>query len=142
MLVLKPRKISHIGIAVRSLEESIPFYERQLQLPLTAIEVVESEQVRVAFFDIGESRIELLEATSPTSAIAKFIEKRGEGLHHIAFEVEDIRTCLQKLQESGTRLIHEEPKLGAHQMQIAFLHPKSTHGTLVELCQPTFDETE
>lgn len=139
---MKPKKISHIGIAVRSLEESIPFYERQLELPLTAIEVVESEQVRVAFFDIGESRIELLEPTSPTSAIAKFIEKRGEGLHHMALEVEDIRICLQNLREQGTRLIHEDPKLGAHQMKIAFLHPKSTHGTLVELCQPTLDETE
>ncbi|SFX04179.1 methylmalonyl-CoA epimerase [Thermoactinomyces sp. DSM 45891] len=139
---MNPKKISHIGIAVRSLEESIPFYEEQLGLPLTSIEVVESEQVKVAFFDIGESRIELLEPIAPSSAIAKFIEKRGEGLHHLALEVADIRTCLQNLREQGTRLIHEEPKAGAHQMQIAFLHPKSTHGALMELCQKTLAEME
>lgn len=133
---MTPKKISHIGIAVRSLKEAIPFYQDQLQLPLTGLEEVESEHVRVAFFDIGESRIELLEPTSPESPIARFIEKRGEGIHHMALEVEDITTCLQNLKNSGTRLINEEPKLGAHHMQIAFLHPKSTGGSLIELCEP------
>ncbi|SDX92000.1 methylmalonyl-CoA epimerase [Thermoactinomyces sp. DSM 45892] len=139
---MRPKKISHVGIAVRSLEESIPFYEQQLGLPLTSIEMIESEQVKVAFFDIGDSRIELLEPTAPSSAIAKFIEKRGEGLHHLALEVADIRTCLRNLREQGIKLINEEPKAGAHQMQIAFLHPKSTHGTLMELCQQIHTETE
>ncbi len=133
---VSPKKISHIGVAVRNLEEAIPWYRDQLGLEFEGIEVVETEKVRVAFFRIGESRIELLEPTSADSTMAKYLEKRGEGIHHIALEVEDLPARLQSLKENGIRLIHEHPKPGAHQMNIAFLHPKSTGGVLLELCEP------
>ncbi|KIV54313.1 methylmalonyl-CoA epimerase [Aneurinibacillus migulanus] len=130
-----PEKIEHIGIAVKNLDESVKFYTQMLGLKLLGFETVESEQVRVAFLEIGETHIELLEPTSEDSAIAKFIAKKGEGIHHIALKVDDQKERLNKLKEAGVRLISEEPKLGAHQNMVAFLHPKSTHGVLLELCQ-------
>ncbi|MDN4594111.1 methylmalonyl-CoA epimerase [Polycladomyces subterraneus] len=130
-----PHQISHIGIAVRSLDEAIPLYCDILGLEWEGTETVESEQVRVAFFRIGETRIELLEPLSPESAIAKHLEKRGEGIHHIALEVDDIERRLSELADQGVRLIHERPKQGAHNAKVAFLHPKSTGGVLFELCE-------
>jgi len=133
--VQPPRKIAHIGIAVKSLDAALPFYTQQLGLPLIGTEEVASEQVRIAFLAIGESRIELLEPLSDESPIAKFIEKRGEGIHHIALDVDDIQERLARLASNGVALIHETPKPGAHGAQIAFLHPKAASGVLFELCQ-------
>lgn len=130
-----PKKIAHIGIAVHSLEKALPFYTEQLGLILEAVEEVQSEQVRVAFLKIGESRLELLEPLSDTSAIATFLQKKGEGIHHIALEVDEIEMRLNNLKENGIRLIHEQPKIGANDSKIAFLHPKSTNGVLYELCE-------
>ncbi|USG63609.1 methylmalonyl-CoA epimerase [Brevibacillus ruminantium] len=130
-----PKKIAHIGIAVRSLDAALPFYTQKLGLPLVGREEVASEQVRIAFLQIGESRIELLEPLQAESPIAKFIEKRGEGIHHIAFDVENVGERLQQLRENGIPLINEEPKPGAHGAQIAFIHPKAAGGVLFELCQ-------
>ncbi|MED3498026.1 methylmalonyl-CoA epimerase [Brevibacillus agri] len=135
MAVSAPNKIAHIGIAVKSLEQSLPFYTEQLGLTLVGTEKVESEQVNVAFLAIGESRIELLEPLSADSPIAKFIEKRGEGVHHIAFDVDDVASRLKQLKEQGVALIHEVPKAGAHDALIGFLHPKAAGGVLYELCQ-------
>ncbi|SFJ55898.1 methylmalonyl-CoA epimerase [Thermoflavimicrobium dichotomicum] len=135
-----PQQIEHIGIAVKSLQESVPFYTDLLGLKLLGFDTVESEKVKVAFLEIGETRLELLEPTSPDSPIAKFIEKKGEGIHHIAFRVDDAVKRLNFLKEKGIRLIHEVPKEGAHGNLIAFLHPKSTQGVLIELCQPGADE--
>lgn len=130
-----PNKIAHIGIAVKSIEETLPFYTEQLGLTLLGMEEVPSEQVKVAFLEIGESRIELLEPLSADSPIAKFMEKRGEGIHHIALDVDNVEERLERLKENGIPLIHEKPKEGAHNAQIAFLHPKAAKGVLVELCQ-------
>ncbi|MGG4494466.1 methylmalonyl-CoA epimerase [Brevibacillus reuszeri] len=130
-----PNKIAHIGIAVKSLEQALPFYTNHLGLSLIGTEEVESEQVKVAFLEIGESRIELLEPLSDQSPIAKFIEKRGEGIHHIALDVNDVKERLIHLKEQGVPLIHEVPKKGAHHAQIGFLHPKAAGGVLYELCQ-------
>ena len=129
------KKVDHIGVAVKSLEETLPFYTEVLRLPLLAIEEVESEKVKVAFLEVGETHIELLEPTSDDSAIAKYIEKRGEGIHHIALGVESIQDRLNELKEKGIRLIQEEPKIGAGGAKVAFLHPKSTSGVLYELCE-------
>jgi methylmalonyl-CoA mutase C-terminal domain/subunit len=134
-LVKPPRKIAHIGIAVNSIRDALPFYTEQLGLPLLGEENVESEGVRVAFLGVGETRLELLEPLNPESPIAKFLEKRGEGIHHIAFDVDDIEQRLSSLQANGIPLIHTEPKTGAHGAKIAFLHPKAAHGVLYELCQ-------
>src|SRR5690625_5655535 len=120
-----PKKIAHIGIAVYNIEASIPFYTKLLGLTLEKTEEVESEQVKVAFFKIGESRIELLEPLSEQSPIHTFLQKKGEGIHHIALEVDDINQRLAQLKSSGIRLINEQPKSGANESQIAFLHPKS-----------------
>ncbi|WP_202076782.1 methylmalonyl-CoA epimerase [Caldalkalibacillus salinus] len=130
-----PRKISHIGIAVESLEEALPFYQ-QLGLQLEGIETVEEEQVKVAFLKIGESKIELLESTTPEGPIATFIQRKGPGIHHIALDVDDIRSRLQHLKDKGVRLIHDGPKKGAEQSEIAFIHPKASGGVLYELTQP------
>ncbi len=130
-----PNKIAHIGIAVKSLEQVLPFYTEQLGLTLLGTEEVESEQVKVAFLEIGESRIELLEPLSESSPIAKYIEKRGEGIHHIALDVDDVAARLTTLKDNGVPLIHEKPKDGAHHAQIGFLHPKAANGVLYELCQ-------
>jgi methylmalonyl-CoA mutase C-terminal domain/subunit len=140
--VQPPEKVAHIGVAVRSIEEALPFYQSQLGLELEGIETVESEQVRVAFLKAGESKIELLESISETGPIALFIEKRGTGIHHIAFEVDDIRQRLEQLKIQGVQLIHQQPKEGAHGAEIAFIHPKSTGGALIELCQYGSDQME
>ncbi|WP_334314207.1 methylmalonyl-CoA epimerase [Aneurinibacillus sp. Ricciae_BoGa-3] len=130
-----PRKIEHIGIAVKNLEDSLAFYTQMLGMKWLGTETVESEQVRVAFLAIGESHIELLEPTSDDSPIAKFIEKKGEGIHHIALSVDNQQQRLNALQEAGVRLINETPKRGAHNNMVAFVHPKATHGVLLELCE-------
>lgn len=128
-------KIEHLGIAVANLEESIKVYETLLGTPCYKKEEVASEKVMTAFFKTGESKVELLGATSPDSVIATYIEKKGEGLHHVAFEVDDIKAEMQRLKDAGFRLLMEEPKKGADNKIIAFLHPKSCNGVLVELCQ-------
>ena len=128
-------KIEHLGIAVKSIEKSARIYEVLLGKPSYKTEIVESEGVSTMFFQIGESKIELLEATKPDSPIAKFIDKKGEGIHHIAYDVSDIDAELERLKGEGFELIHITPKNGADNKRIAFLHPKSTGGVLVELCQ-------
>ena len=130
------KSLNHIGIAVRSIDDQKAFYEDTLGLEFENVEEVPSQKVRVAFFRTGDVRLELLEPTSEDSPVAKFIEKRGEGLHHVAYTVEDIESRIADLKESGLRMIDETPRPGAHQMQIAFLHPKSSHGVLTELCEP------
>lgn len=130
--------IEHIGIAVTSLDEAIPFYENILGFKCFAIEEVEDQKVRTAFFQVGPTKIELLEATAPESAIAKFIEKNGGrgGIQHVAFAVESgVANALEEVQEKGCRVIDKTPRKGAEGLNIAFLHPKSTAGTLVELCE-------
>lgn len=129
------QKIEHIGIAVKNLEDANKTYAALLGVPHYKIEAVESEGVATSFFKVGESKIELLEATSPDSPIAKFIEKRGEGIHHIAFAVDDIQKEIARLQKEGFTVLNETPKKGADNKLVAFLHPKSSNGVLVELCQ-------
>jgi len=129
------KKVDHIGIAVRSLTETLPFYTDLLKLPLLKIEEVESQKVKVAFLQVGETKLELLEPTSTDSTIAKFIEKRGEGIHHVALGVESIEARIEELKEKGIRMIDEQPRLGAGGAHIAFMHPKSAAGVLVELCE-------
>lgn len=129
-------RIDHLGIAVRSLDETIPYYEDVLGLKLEGREEVESQKVRTAFFAAGEVHIELLEPTSEESPIAAFLEKRGPGIHHIAFATDDINGQLSQAKDKGARLIHEVPFEGAADKLVAFLHPKSTHGVLTEFCQP------
>lgn len=128
-------KVEHIGIAVKNLELANALYAKMLGVSHYKIEEVASENVRTSFFKVGETKIELLEATSPKSAIAKFIEKRGEGMHHIAYAVENIEMAMQKLAQDGFRLLNEKPKKGADNKLVCFLHPKSCNGVLVELCQ-------
>lgn len=128
-------KIDHIGIAVKNLDETLKFYENVLGIKCTGTEVVEDQKVKTAFLPIGDTEIELLEATDENSAIAKFIEKRGEGIQHIAYRVEDIEKALEEVKEKGIRLIDEKPRKGAGGAMIAFLHPKSTYGVLIELCE-------
>lgn len=129
------KKVDHIGIAVRSLDEALPFYTEILQLPLLGIEVVENEKVKVAFLKAGESKLELLEPTSDESAIAKYIEKRGEGIHHIALGVDSIQERINEIKENGIRMIQDVPKNGAGGALVAFMHPKSTGSVLFELCE-------
>ncbi len=133
------RKIEHIGIAVKNIEEANETYRALLNAEPYKTEEVESEGVMTSFFQVGDSKIELLAATHENSPIAKFIEKRGEGIHHIAFDVEDIRAEILRLEEKGFVLINREPKKGADNKIVAFLHPKSGHGVLVELCQDATD---
>lgn len=133
--VLPPKQIAHIGIAVNSIEEVLPFYTNSLGLLVDRMEEVESEGVKVAFLKVGETRIELLEPLHAESPIKSFIDKKGEGVHHIALEVDDINNRLSQLKENGIQLINEQAKLGAHNSQIAFIHPKAAHGVLFELCQ-------
>lgn len=130
-------KIDHLGIAVRSLEAALPLYTEVLTLPIHEEEEVEDQKVRTVIFQVGESRLELLEPTSPESPIAKFLEKRGEGLHHVALGVPDVARALEHLRSKGCQLIDEKPRVGAGGALIAFVHPKSTHGVLLELCQRT-----
>jgi methylmalonyl-CoA/ethylmalonyl-CoA epimerase len=129
------RKIEHLGIAVKSIDQSLKVFEALLGTTCYKIERVESEAVQTAFLMIGESKIELLEASNPDSAIGKFLEKKGQGIHHIAFDVENIFSEIERLKNEGFELIHVSPKDGADNKLIAFLHPKSTEGVLVELCQ-------
>jgi len=128
-------KIEHLGIAVKSLEQSNLLFEKLFGKAAYKLEKVESEGVSTSFFMMGESKIELLEATNPESPIAKFIEKKGEGIHHIAFEVDDIHSEMKRLQGEGFTLLSEQPKKGADNKLICFLHPKGTNGVLIELCQ-------
>lgn len=129
------KKIEHLGIAVSSIDETVKTFETLLGSPCYKTEDVQSEGVKTAFLMIGESKIELLEATNPESPIARFLEKKGRGIHHIAFEVDDIDAELARLTSEGFQLIHQSPKDGADNKRIAFLHPSSTEGVLIELCQ-------
>jgi len=128
-------KIDHLGIAVKSIEEGKKFWADVLGLEFEGSETVEAQKVITAFFPVGESEVELLESTAPDGPVAKYIEKKGEGIQHVAFRVEDIETALKELKEKGVRLIDETPREGAGGAKIAFLHPKSTNGVLVELCE-------
>ncbi|MCB0630762.1 MAG: methylmalonyl-CoA epimerase [Saprospiraceae bacterium] len=128
-------QVEHIGIAVKDLEAGNALYARLLGQPHYKIETVDSEYVNTSFFRAGATKIELLEATHPDSTIARFIEKRGEGIHHIAFEVEDIEAEMERLREQGFRLLNEAPKKGADNKLVCFVHPKSANGVLIELCQ-------
>ena len=128
-------KINHLGIATKDIEEALKFWEDALGLENIHTEVVEDQKVRVAMLPLGESRIELLEPTSEDSPISKFLEKRGGGIHHIAVEVEDIEAALAKLKRTGARLIDEKPRIGAEGCLVAFVHPASTNGVLLELVQ-------
>ncbi len=128
-------RISHVGIAVKSLDEAVPLYEKILGIEASGVEVVEDQGVRVAFFQVGESRIELLEPIDGGGPIGAFLEKRGQGIHHIAFEVEGLEGELARLKEEGVRLIDEKPRRGAGGASIAFVHPKSVCGVLTELCE-------
>ena len=128
------QQIDHIGIAVKDLETAKKYYEKSLGLVCEGTEEVASQKVKTAFFEAGDVHIELLEPTSPDSPIAKFLEKKGEGIHHIAFRTDEIDAQLKKAKDSGVSLIHEEPFEGAANKLVAFLHPKSTHGVLTEFC--------
>jgi methylmalonyl-CoA/ethylmalonyl-CoA epimerase len=132
---MKATHIEHIGIAVRNLEESISYYENILGLKCYAIEEVPDQKVKTAFFKIGETKIELLESTSPDGPIAKFIEKKGPGMHHMAFAVEGVNDALQELKTKGIKLIDETSRKGAEGLNIAFLHPGTTQGVLTEFCE-------
>jgi methylmalonyl-CoA/ethylmalonyl-CoA epimerase len=131
------KAVNHIGIAVRSIAAQRPFYEGTLGAVFEGTEEVPDQKVRVGFFRVGDVRLELLEPTDPASTVAVFLEKRGEGLHHVAFAVEGIEARIAELKRSGVRMIDEAPRPGAHHMRIAFLHPKSTFGVLTELCEPS-----
>lgn len=128
-------KIEHIGIAVKGFESAVPLYEKLLNTPCYKTEMVESEQVNTAFFQKGDTKVELLESTDPNGVIARFIDKKGEGIHHIAFEVADIVAEMERLQAEGFTLLNEKPKKGADNKWICFVHPKDTSGVLIELCQ-------
>ena len=132
---MKIVKIDHLGIAVKNIEEGKKFWTDILGLAFEGSETVEAQKVTTAFFPVGESEVELLESTAPDGPVAKYIEKKGEGIQHVAFRVEDIETALKELKEKGVRLIDETPRKGAGVARIAFLHPKSTNGVLVELCE-------
>jgi len=131
---MKPSHIEHIGIAVKSLDESIPFYEKILGSKCYSIEEIKDQKVRTAFFKIGPTKIELLEATDPESPIGKFLEKKGEGVHHLAFAVENADAALNEAKEAGIELIDKQSRKGAEGLNIGFLHPKSTKGVLMEFC--------
>ncbi len=128
------KKVDHLGIAVKSLDEAISFYEQALGLKCQKIEEIESQKVKTAFFTVGQTHIELLEPTSEDSPIAKFLQKNGDGLHHVAYYTDDIQDQLNKAKEAGCKLINPEPVPGAGGKKVAFLHPKSTYGVLTELC--------
>ena len=133
---MKISRIEHLGIAVKNIEDALPYYEQVLGFECYNIETVEEQKVRTAFLKVGETKIELLEATSPDSTIAKFIENRGEGIHHIAYKVEDgVANALTECGEKEVRTIDKAPRNGAEGLKIAFLHPKSTQGVLTELCE-------
>jgi methylmalonyl-CoA/ethylmalonyl-CoA epimerase len=129
------KKLDHIGIAVKDLEASLKFYEGVLGLKSAGMEVVEEQKVRVAFLPIGDTEVELLESTDDDGPIAKFIAKNGEGIQHMAYRVDDIEAAIKDLKEKGIKMIDEKPRYGAGGAQIAFCHPKSTNGVLIEICQ-------
>lgn len=131
---MKPSHIEHIGIAVKSLEEAIPFYENVLGLKCYAVEEVKEQKVKTAFFQVGATKIELLESTDPEGPIGKFVEKTGGGMHHMAFAVEDVQQALSDVEAAGCQLIDKTPRNGAEGLKIGFLHPKSTCKVLTELC--------
>ncbi len=128
-------KIDHIGIAVKNLDETLKFYEDILGIKCVSTETVEEQKVKVAFLPIGDTEVELLESTEEDGPISKFIEKKGEGIQHIAYRVDNIEKAMEELREKGIRLIDEKPRYGAGGAKIAFLHPKSTYGVLIELCE-------
>ncbi|MEW6140183.1 MAG: methylmalonyl-CoA epimerase [Thermodesulfobacteriota bacterium] len=134
---MKIKRIAHLGVAVKDLDEALKFFTEGLPLEMTHTE--DYQGMRIAFIPVGDSSIELLQDVSGTSAIRKYLDKNGEGIHHIAFEVDDIHQAVAELKEKGVRLIDERPREGAHGMSIAFMHPKATHGILMELVQPTAD---
>lgn len=129
------RRIQHIGVAVRKLDDAIPFYRDVLGLEFAGIEEVAEQKIRAAVFRVGESTIEVIESTSPDGPVGKFLEKNGEGVHHLCFQVEDVAAALSHAKEKGVRLIDEAPRVGVHGMNIGFLHPKSTFGVLTEFAQ-------
>ncbi len=132
---MKPSHIEHIGIAVSNLEDAVSFYEKVFGLKCYNIEEIDDQKVRTAFFMVGQTKIELLESTDPEGPVGKFIAKKGEGIHHIAFAVRDIDEQLKKASEHGVRLIDSRPRKGAEGLDIAFLHPGSTSGVLIEICE-------
>jgi methylmalonyl-CoA/ethylmalonyl-CoA epimerase len=132
---IKPEKIDHLGIAVHSIEATLPIYTNGMGLEVIHEEVIEDQKVRAVFLQVGESCVELLEPTSPESPIAKYLEGKGQGIHHVAYAVEDLVAALAHAKEQGYRLIDEKPRKGGHGKLIAFLHPKDTHGVLTEFCQ-------
>ena len=129
------KRIDHIGIAVEKLEDALKFYRDVLNLEFTGTEEIPEQKVRTAFIKIGEVNIELLEPTAPDSPVQKFLDKGKKGIHHLAFEVDDIQTALKDLQNKGVELIDKEPRIGAHNKKIAFIHPKAANGVLIELCE-------
>jgi methylmalonyl-CoA/ethylmalonyl-CoA epimerase len=134
-MTMIPSHIEHIGIAVKNLEEGITFYENILGLKCYAIEEIKDQHVRTAFFLVGQTKIELLESTDPEGPVGKFIEKKGEGIHHLAFAVKDVDSNLRDIESKGVQLIDKTSRRGAEGLNIAFLHPKSTFGVLIELCE-------
>jgi methylmalonyl-CoA/ethylmalonyl-CoA epimerase len=132
---MKILKIDHLGIAVNSIDEAQSFWTDVLGLPFEGSETIEAQKVTTAFYPVGESEVELLESTSPDGPVAKYIDKRGQGIQHIAFRVENIESALEELKSNGVRLIDQTPRVGAGGARIAFLHPKATNGVLVELCE-------
>ena len=128
-------KVEHIGIAVKTLNEAIPLFEKLLNTSCYKTESVDTEKVNTAFLKMGDTKIELLESSEPDGVIAKFIAKKGEGLHHIAFDVKDIKAEMERLSKEGFQLLNPEPKVGADNKWVCFLHPRDTHGVLIELCQ-------
>ncbi len=132
---MKVLKLDHIGIAVKNLDETLKFYTEALGLELHGTETVEEQKVKVAFLPIGDTEVELLESTSPDGPVAKFIDKRGEGIQHLAFKVENIEEAIEHMKEKGFRMIDKKPRYGAGGAKIAFIHPKSSHGVLVELSE-------
>ena len=129
------RKINHVAIAVNNLEEVAKFYQNVLGLKLTNVEVVTAQKTKAGFFKIGESNIELVQPSEPDSPLVKFLETKGQGIHHICFEVDDIESAVKALQEKGAIMIDQKPRLGAHNTKVAFIHPKSSIGVLIELCE-------
>lgn len=132
---MEPTHIEHIGIAVENLEKAISFYEETFGLKCYSIEEVKDQKVRTAFFKVGQTKIELLESTDPNGPIGKYIAKKGQGVHHIAFAVNDLARQLEQLEEKNVQLIDKQPRKGAEGLNIAFLHPRSTYGVLTELCE-------
>jgi len=132
---MKPSHIEHIGIAVKNLDETVKYYENVLGLTCYNVEEVKDQKVKTAFFKVGDTKIELLESTDPEGPVGKFVEKKGEGIHHIAYAVENLEDKLKQAEDKGVRLIDKQPRKGAEGLDIAFIHPKSTNGVLTELCE-------